>query len=223
MLEKIIALIMLFLSLGQTGITEYRAATNPGGELFLVNRTYMLTKDYVPDDLVKPNVLHAGENILLRKDAAEALESMFLAAQEEAGLQLSALSGYRSYGSQAAIHERKVKAVGKKAALRVSAPAGASEHQLGLAMDLCTALDSSLTERFAQTPEGQWVRENCARFGFIIRYEAEWEEITGYSYEPWHVRYVGREHAEIITQAHVPLEVYALALNDERLNMICGN
>lgn len=129
---------------------------NLGGSLFLVNRQYTVSSSYVPDDLVRPNVCKASNNILMRREAAEALEEMFAAAIKDEVI-LVALSGYRSYYTQAAIHDRKVNAVGKKKALRVSAPPGASEHQLGLAMDLCTGYDHSLEERFASTPEGQWV------------------------------------------------------------------
>ena len=92
------------------------------------------------------------------------------------------------------------------------APPGSSEHQLGLAMDLGCKRNSSLTESFGNTDEGAWVRENCARFGFIIRYKAEWTETTGYSYEPWHVRYVGEEHAQRIAEMDIPLEDYTAQL-----------
>ena len=79
-------------------------------------------------------------------------------------------------------------------------------------MDLGCKRNSSLTESFGNTDEGAWVRENCARFGFIIRYKAEWTETTGYSYEPWHVRYVGEEHAQRIAEMDIPLEDYITQL-----------
>lgn len=218
MLQKIVVLLMAFLTMGQATIDQYTERMNLGGQLFLVNRDYMITRAYVPDDLRMPNVPNCSGSVLMRDEAATALEEMCAAAQAEAGLTLVALSGYRSYSTQAAIHERKVQSVGKKAALRVSAPPGASEHQLGLAMDLCTTYDQSLTERFGQTPEGMWVCENCWRFGFIIRYKAEWEEITGYMYEPWHVRYVGKTDAREITELDIPLEYYVLGLRDVMLN-----
>lgn len=220
MLQKLISLILVFLSLGADTLDEYNRQMNPGGSLFLVNREYMISSAFVPSDLRKPDVRNASSNILLRDTAASALESMFQAALDEAGLQLVALSGYRSYSTQAAIHQRKVDAVGKKAALRVSAPPGASEHQLGLAMDLCTTYDSSLTERFADTPEGQWVEKNAFRFGFIIRYRGEWEEITGYAWEPWHIRYVGPEHARRLYDLNIPLEYYVMALKDDALQKL---
>ena len=207
MAAKLLSLLLTLLALGQTVLTSYVDGMSLGGYLFLVNRDYAIGADYVPNDLTRPRVRGGGEATLLRRDAALALEEMFAAAEEE-GLYLSAVSGYRSYGQQAAIHERKVQRVGKKQALRVSAPAGCSEHQLGLAMDLGTRKDTSLTEAFGKTPEGQWVAENCWRFGFIIRYKAEWEDVTGYAYEPWHIRYVGREHAQRIYQMDIPFEYY---------------
>ena len=214
MAGKLLALLMALLSLGQGTVNGYVDDMSLGGNLFLVNREYAITADYVPGDLIKPDVLKTNSDITMRADAAHALEALFAAAKEEMGYDLVAVSGYRSYGQQASIHERKVKAVGKKAALRVSAPAGCSEHQLGLAMDIGTRKNTSLTESFGSTPEGIWVAENAHRFGFIIRYKAEWEEITGYAYEPWHIRYVGVEHAERIYELDIPFEYYIAQLRE---------
>ena len=211
---------MIFLNLGQTAVDAYVDEMNLGGYLFLVNRDYAISSDYVPSDLVHPNVQCVYSNILMREEAARALEAMFKAAKAEAGYTLLAVSGYRSYGKQAAIHERKVKSVGKAAALRVSAPPGCSEHQLGLAMDLGCKKNAGLTEAFGRTPEGIWVAENCHRFGFIIRYKAEWEEITGYAYEPWHVRYVGVEHAQRIHALDIPFEYYAAQLREAQYALL---
>ena len=145
---------------------------------------------------------------------------MFQAAKDEMGYTLVAVSGYRSYGQQSAIFERKVKNVGKKAALLLVAPPGCSEHQLGLAMDLGCKRNTSLTESFINTPEGAWVAENAHRFGYIIRYKEEWTEITGYSYEPWHVRYVGKEHARRIHALDIPLEYYIAQLQEAQFALL---
>ena len=219
MLDRLISLLLVFLSLSQETLISYEEQMNLGGSLFLVNREYTLTSGYVPDDLVMPDVRCVTENVLLREEAAHALEEMCMAAERD-GIILCALSGYRSYKTQAAVHDRKVRAVGKKKALRVSAPPGASEHQLGLAMDLCTVDDHGLTERFASTPEGLWVAEHAAEYGFIIRYKKEWEDITGYMYEPWHIRYVGRLHAMTITEMDIPLEIYVEGLRKESLERL---
>ena len=212
MAAKLLSLLLMLLSLPQAGLNAYVDDMSLGGNLFLVNRQYAITSAYVPNDLVVPQVQGGGESTMLRAEAAAALEKMFQAAQEEQGFGLIAISGYRSYGKQAAIHERKVASVGKKAALRVSAPPGCSEHQLGLAMDLGCKGSTGLTAKFGETPEGIWVAENCHRFGFIIRYKAEWEDITGYMYEPWHIRYVGAEHAARIHELDIPFEYYIAQL-----------
>lgn len=222
MAAKLLALLMMLLSLGQQTVDAYVDQMNLGGNLFLVNREYTISSDYVPSDLVKPDVPMTNNDIKMRAEAAAALEDMFAAAKDEAGYTLVAVSGYRSYGQQSAIYERKIKNAGKKAAALLVAPPGASEHQLGLAMDLGCKKNTSLTESFVNTPEGQWVAENCWRFGFIIRYKEEWTDITGYAYEPWHVRYVGREHAERIYQMDIPFEYYVAQLREAQFDAIRG-
>ena len=212
MLSKLLSLLLTLLSLGQTAVESYVNEASLGGNLFLVNRDYTISADYVPNDLVKPNVLGGSESTMLRAEAAAALEEMFNAAKEEEGYLLVAVSGYRSYGKQASIHRRKIQTVGKKEALRVSAPAGCSEHQVGLAMDVGRKKNTNLNKSFGDSPEGQWVAENAHRFGFIIRYKAEWEEVTGYMYEPWHIRYVGKDHAARIYELDIPFEYYVAQL-----------
>ena len=222
MAARLFALLMMLMNLGLNVLNGYVDDMSMGGYLFLVNRDYMLSSDYVPDDLVKPDVQMTNSNIKMRKEAALALEEMFRAAKEEKGYTLVAVSGYRSYGQQASIFERKVNNVGKKAALLLVAPPGASEHQLGLAMDVGSKKNTSLTESFARTAEGKWVAENCHRFGYIIRYKEEWTDITGYSYEPWHIRYVGKEHAERIYQLDIPFEYYIAQLRQARFALLNG-
>lgn len=220
MLAKLLTLLMMLLSLGQDVIGQYADEMSLGGNLFLVNRDYALASDYVPNDLTRPDVQMTSSNIKMRSEAAAALEEMFQAAKDEMGYTLVAVSGYRSYGQQSAIFERKVKNVGNKAALLLVAPPGCSEHQLGLAMDLGCKRNTSLTESFINTPEGAWVAENAHRFGYIIRYKEEWTEITGYSYEPWHVRYVGKEHAQRIHALDIPLEYYIAQLQEAQFALL---
>ena len=222
MAARLLTLLMMLLSLGQGTVDAYVEEMNLGGCLFLVNRDYPIAADYVPPDLVKVRVSAVNSDVSMRAEAAQALADLFAAAREEGGYQLVAVSGYRSYGQQASIHERKVKSAGKKAALRLSAPPGCSEHQLGLAMDLGCKETTALTERFGQMPEGRWVAENCHRFGFIIRYQAEWEEITGYAYEPWHIRYVGVEHARRIHELDIPYEYYVAQLREAQFAQALG-
>ena len=208
MLSKTLAMLMVLMSLGQGVIGDYEDQLSLGGTLFLVNREYMITADYVPDDLVMPSVRRTSASVLMRKEAAEALEALFNAAKQEHNYTLVAVSGYRSYQTQQNIYRRRVKNAGqKKADLYVALP-GSSEHQLGLAMDVGRRSNTKLKEAFGDSPEGKWLAENCYRFGFILRYKQEWTETTGYAYEPWHIRYVGLEHALRIKELNIPFEDY---------------
>lgn len=211
MLKRILSLILIFLSLGQASVRQMEDQLSLGGNLFLVNKEYMIGADYVPDDLVMPDVKKSSSAVLMRKEAAQALEEMFAAAKEEK-ITLVAVSGYRSYQTQRAIYNRRRKAAGKAHVERFVAVPGASEHQLGLAMDVSRSKTAGLKASFGKTKEGIWLAENCYRFGFILRYRQEWEDVTGYGYEPWHIRYVGKEHALRIRELDVPLEEYVEAL-----------
>ena len=172
--------------------------------LVLVNRQFRLAHDFTPDDLSIVNVQSLNGEHLLRVAAARAAEELFAEATE-AGHILLATSGYRSFTIQASIHTHWINILGIEEARRVSARPGYSEHQLGLALDLSTyELGGYLSEDFSQTPEGEWVRYNAHRFGFIIRYPKNREEDTGFSYEPWHIRYVGVEAAtEIFNEGYL--------------------
>ena len=213
MLARLVMLLSIFLSLSQATLMGYVQETNLGGTLYLVNRQYPLHVQFVPDDLVAPNVKRAQGGITLKRDAATALEQLFAAALEEEGLELVAVSGYRSFGKQRSIFRRKVSGTGKvELAQLYVAPPGTSEHQLGLAIDLGRTKGRQLSERFAETDEGKWVMDNAHRFGFILRYKDEWTDITGYAYEPWHYRYVGADHAARIHALDIPLEQYVREL-----------
>ncbi|MDP4551304.1 D-alanyl-D-alanine carboxypeptidase family protein [Alkalihalobacillus macyae] len=186
--------------------------TNPGSIYVVANKERNLPADFVPENLVEPDVaFYAPEGDpkrLMVEEAAKALEEMFVAAEEE-GHELKAVSGYRSYDRQEAIFAYNADRYGEEEANQVSAQAGQSEHQTGLTMDISTpSLGSSLTEEFGSTPEGQWVAENAHNYGFVVRYLKGKEEITGYQYEPWHVRYVGKEAAQDIHQAGNTLEEF---------------
>ena len=212
MLARLVSLLAVFMSLGQATLDQYVHQTNLGGILYLVNRDFTLARAYQPPDLVAVQVPSKGGEQKLRQEAATALEGMFGAAKEE-DMHLVAISGYRSYGQQRAIWRRKLHSVRKvELAQLYVAPPGASEHQLGLAMDVAVKGSSSLTARFGDTKEGKWVAQHAHEHGFIIRYLDEWTDITGYAYEPWHLRYVGSEHAQRIHQLGVALEDYVAQL-----------
>ena len=178
----------------------------------LVNKSHPLAEDYVPSDLVPVNVPFAyiGDDSrnYMREPAARALENMFRDAQAE-GLNLIGVSGYRSYERQKDIYEKNLAVKGEAYTSLYSARPGTSEHQTGLAMDISTpAIRSALTTDFEDTPEGKWLRENAPSYGFILRYPAGKENITGYAYEPWHFRYVGNNLAAYLKKEGLTLEEY---------------
>ena len=192
------------------------------GLLFLVNRQWMITEAYEPADLEMSDV--PGQVRRMRPDAAVALREMFAACKEETGCQLLSISGFRSYTKQENIYNRKLRSVKKDVAKAQEyvAPPGASEHQTGLAMDIGQKHKVTLEISFRDTEGGKWCRENCWRFGFILRYGEEWEEITGYKYEPWHFRYVGKEFAKEIHEANIPLETWMIQYRIRLLKELFG-
>lgn len=213
MTARVLSLLLAVFSIAQGGINACVDGTSLGGNLYLVNSTFQLARDYVPPDLVRPAVKTMGGSVQMRREAAAALEAMFAQAKSD-GYTLIAVSGYRSYDRQQAIFRRKVNRTGseQKASLLVAFP-GSSEHQLGLAMDLGRKSSTNLNGAFGRSEEGRWVRENAHRFGFIVRYRAAWADITGIADEPWHIRYVGLPHAEEMERLNVPLEQYVMMLS----------
>lgn len=186
--------------------------TNPDSIAVVVNKERSLPSDYRPDDLVEPNVpfsfAEKHDKRLLRKEAAEALERLFAQAEQE-GIQLYAVSGFRAYETQRSIYEWNVNQYGEEHANRFSAYPGTSEHQTGLAMDVSSAsVGYQLEQQFGDTKEGQWLADNAHLFGFIIRYPEGKEHITGYAYEPWHLRYVGEWIAREVYENDITLEQY---------------
>lgn len=199
---------------------------DPTDVLILVNKQNKAPT--VPVTLVKPDVTptkeSVAENIYMRPEAARALEALFAGAAED-GITLYATSGFRSYSTQKAIFDRKAAERGEQAANRSVAKPGYSEHQTGLAMDIEgeTTLGTGLTEAFGESPEGIWVAEHCHEYGFIIRYPKDKTGITGYIYEPWHIRYVGVEAATEITQLGVTFEEYILLIRGDRIEELKGD
>lgn len=186
--------------------------SNPYDELALVNKSFALPGDYIPEDLIVPDVPFPFTEDLpqkyMRENAAHALEELFEGA-EEAGLEMFAQSGYRSYDRQNDIFTANASQHGEDHANTYSARPGESEHQTGLAMDVTSAeVNLELVEEFGETEEGQWLAENAPEYGFIIRFPEGKEDITEYQYEPWHLRYVGEKTAKYITEQGITLEEY---------------
>lgn len=155
--------------------------------ILVVNKTYSLPSDYNPgvDSIAKA-----------------ALDEMTAAAAKD-GVSLWIVSGFRSYTKQTSLYNNYVARDGKAEADRYSARPGHSEHQTGLAFDL-----NSLDQSFGQTKEGKWIAANSWKYGFILRYPQEKEAQTGYMYEPWHVRYLGKDVAKKVYDSGLCLEEY---------------
>lgn len=155
--------------------------------ILLVNKTYHLPSNYDPK---------------VNKEALEALKEMQADCQA-IGLNIPLVSGYRSFETQKKLYGNYVKRDGEKIANTYSAKPGESEHQTGLSFDV-GKVDSS----FANTKEAKWIDENAYLYGFIVRYPKNKTNITGYIYEPWHIRYLGKKTAKMVYESKLTLEEY---------------
>ncbi len=175
---------------------EY-STSEPASPWWVVNKTRPLPAGYEAVDLGVPDVrLRLGassEQMQYSGQATPDLKEMFAAAKEM-GVTLVFGSGYRSEALQRQFYNGYVASDGQAAADRLSARPGTSEHQTGLAFDATSASQQCHLETcFESTAEGTWLREHAYKYGFIIRYVKGKEAITGYDYEPWHMRWVGKE------------------------------
>ena len=191
----------------------------------LVNKSMFLAKEYTPADLVdvkklkldsEGNNTSGGVRMVdgswqLHKDCAAALVELCDAARM-AGHELYLKSGYRSYYKQAVMYENRIKKYGYDDGW-VTKP-GASDHQTGLGCDVVPKswTDRGMNEDMEREPETQWMAENCAQFGFILRYPKDKEDITEINYEPWHLRYVGVPVATYIMENGLTLEEFHVEL-----------
>ena len=171
----------------------------------LVNKNNRLDKFYRPNDLVKIDKEFAYKDKYLRKKASYFFEKMSKDARK-LGLKIVAVSTYRSYFYQRELYNNYVKEMGVKKALLASAKPGHSEHQTGLALDIMGS--NGDYNKFEKTKEFVWVKENAYKYGFILRYPKGKEHITGFKYEPWHIRYVGKKIAKYIYENNITLEEY---------------
>ena len=172
--------------------------TDPASPWLVVNKHRPLVPaDYVPADLVRPAVAMtvSGEAALLNSTTAAAAEAMFAAAAGD-GVAMVLASGYRSYGTQVATYNGYVASRGQADADTASARPGYSEHQTGWAFDIADGGGvCGFQPCFADQPAAIWAKANGHRFGFVVRYPWMFHPITGYYYEPWHLRYIGVDAA----------------------------
>jgi D-alanyl-D-alanine carboxypeptidase len=182
--------------------------SNPASVLALVNKHHpLIPLDYQPPDLATPDVpAGSGEPVLLRKEAAAAVERMFAAAGRN-GVAITVQSSYRSYATQVSLYGSYVAQKGQAAADTSSARPGYSEHQTGLALDIGdahVAADCEFTMCMAGSAAGRWVAAHAADYGFVVRYPLDRQAVTGYLYEPWHLRYVGSAVALDMRARRIP-------------------
>jgi len=184
--------------------------SDDSGHLMLVNSEHMVDKDYNPERVQFENTY-----FYLREEAATALEKMLDDMEKDLGEAPMIISTYRSYEKQETLYNTNIEdAVADGAELadaiqstgRYVALPGASEHHTALAIDLSN--DGSVEENFIDTDAGVWLREHCYEYGFIVRYPKAKEKYTGIGYEPWHIRYVGQPHSEIMFRNNWCLEEY---------------
>ena len=181
----------------------------------LVNREHLLSKDYVPENLVvtdeNENNFHGYKDPSLKPMIRADVLPYFLKMQEDAlkvGIHILIDSGYRSYAYQELVLNKNILEKGVNAYAAVALP-GASEHQTGLAIDIAYYRDGVYTDKVCdEDKEVEWLKENSYRFGFILRYPKGKEKITHISYEPWHYRFVGLELAHTLWEQNLTLEEY---------------
>ncbi|PQQ46470.1 M15 family metallopeptidase [Bacillus thuringiensis] len=181
------------------------------GDLLLVNKDYPVKKDSIRSDII--NVNHNSElvrgyvifdrNLRLSKDVVKKFLNVVDAAGKESVNHFLISSGYRDFQEQKQLYEK----MGSDYAL----PAGYSEHNLGLSLDI-----GSTQKKMEKAPEGKWIEENVWKYGFVLRYPKNKSNITGIQYEPWHIRYVGLPHSAIMQKKNFTLEEYLEFLKEEK-------
>ncbi len=179
--------------------TSAVACDTSKGQLMLVNGRHYLEENYKPDSLTRFSMKYCyGE-----QKAQPAVVNAFMALQEackqQTDAQLMVNSAYRSYQQQIGTYKRNPKGY--------AARAGSSEHQAGLAIDV-TSREHPMRWPFDKSEEGVWMREHCHEYGFILRYPKRQSLIFGFAYEPWHLRYVGKEVAKRVHDEDITYDEY---------------
>ena len=174
-------------------------------ELMLLNKFNYLDENYAPDDIVKVSMQFAYGDNEIKKEVYEKFRSMYNDAKKE-GLYLIITSSYRDYNFQKELWDSYANQKGDEWADSVSARAGYSEHQTGYTLDIVTY--NANMSSFEKTDEFKWLQDNAYKYGFILRYPKDKEDITGYSYESWHYRYVGKDVATKIKKLGITFDEY---------------
>lgn len=191
---------------------DYYTSTNDTdiskGYLMLTNKYYHLNEEYIPENLTTISTTYAYGDYgskQVTKDTYDAYMNMWNASHE-AGFYLMVSSAYRDYNKQVSVYEDYKKKQGEKYADSIAARPGYSEHQTGYALDI---FEKGYTQKTFQDSESySWLLNNSYKYGFIERYPKDKENITGYSYESWHFRYVGIDAATYIYNNHITFDEY---------------
>lgn len=187
--------------------TDIKPTDIERGLLLIVNKYYQLEKDYHYQELVTISTRYSNNSgQKLNKEAYEAFKKLVEKGETE-GVYIRNLSAYRSYNTQNSLYNNYVKEHGQEWADKWSARPGFSEHQTGLALDVAVKGKYGF-DKFENTKEFEWMKENAHEFGFILRYPKGKTHITGYGYEPWHYRYVGVDVATYIYENDLTFEEY---------------
>ena len=194
------SIINVNIGLNRPFYTKTKKTKNIDQITMLVNKYNYLPKDYIPSNLVP-----ITPKIMLKKEAYEAFNDLKRNLEKE-GLSIRIISAYRSFDYQEKLYNNYLKNATKSIVDTYSARAGYSEHQTGLVIDVDNNnLDYN---HFHLTKEFQWMQNNAYKYGFILRYPKDKENITGYKYEPWHYRYVGKDIANYIQTKNITYEEY---------------
>ena len=171
----------------------------------LVNKNNKLDKEFIPQNLLKVPKNFSIKECYLQKKACKAFEKLCKDANK-ANYRIKAASCYRSYDYQEKIYNEYIKELGQEYTEMASARPGFSEHQTGLAVDVEGSKDTY--DEFEKTKEFKWMLKNAYKYGFILRYPKGKKNITGFKYEPWHYRYIGKRRAKKIYKKRITLEEY---------------
>ena len=185
--------------------TNTKPSTNLNKNTILVNKYNYLEENYIPNDLEDISLQYARSGMKLVREAKEAYEAMAKNASTS-NLKLVATSSYRSYEYQEKLYNNYIKSDGIEAADTYSGRPGFSEHQTGLAVDIYNGKETYTN--FEKTKEFEWMQKNAYKYGFILRFPKDKEDITGYIYESWHYRYVGIKIATYIHENNISYEEY---------------
>ena len=193
------------LNLDKEAYTDTRPSTNLNTNYLLVNKFNYLDNNYIPENLELLDNSYAKSGIYLVKEAKDNIERLISDAKND-GMNIRVISAYRSYSYQENLYNNYVKNDGVENADTYSARPGYSEHQTGLVVDVTRAFDDF--NNFENTNEYSWMLENAHNYGFILRYPKDKEDITTYSFEAWHYRYVGVELAQKIKASNLTFDEY---------------